>query len=79
MLPTPKDAAKALVGVPVQVNRGKLNALSLVGQAAFKLRNGKPGQAFLLLGMASVAHRHEGLSYLVQGAVAVDDLRRRMT
>ena len=78
MPPSPKDAAKVLVGAPLGVNKGKLNALSLVAQAALKLRNGKPAQAFLLLGMASVAHRHKGLSFLVQGAIAADDVRRKL-
>lgn len=77
MIPTPKDAAKVLVGKPLQV-QGNLNVASLVVQAALALRNGNPERAFLLLGVASVAPRHPVASMLLQGALAADDVRRKL-
>ena len=76
--PTPKDAAKVLLGAPVELQKGGLNALSFLVQAALAMRNGKPKRAFLLLGMASVAHKHKKLSWAFQGALAADDLRRKL-
>ncbi|WP_115863997.1 hypothetical protein [Halorussus litoreus] len=77
MIPTPKDAAKVLVGGPVKLRKNRLNVVTLVAQAAFALRNGKPTRAFLLLGAASIAPRHPALSMLFQGALAADDVRRK--
>ena len=78
MIPTPKDAAKVLVGAPVKLQKNRLNVASLVVQAALALRNGKPTRAFLLLGAASVAPRHPAASWLLQGALAADDVRRKL-
>jgi hypothetical protein len=78
MIPTPKDAAKVLVGKPLNVQRNKLNVASFVLQAALALKNGKPKRAFLLLGAASVAPTHPAASWLVQGAVTADDIRKKL-
>ena len=78
MLPTPKDAAKVLVGKPLRVRTNKLNVASFVLQAALALRNGKPKRAFLLLGAASVAPKHPAASWLLQGALTADDIRRKL-
>ena len=78
MIPTPKDAAKVLVGTPLKLQKNRLNVASLVVQAALALRNGKPTRAFLLLGAASVAPRHPAASWLLQGALAADDVRRKL-
>ncbi|USZ68264.1 hypothetical protein NGM10_00640 [Halorussus salilacus] len=78
MIPTPKDAAKVLAGRPLDVRRDRLNVVSLLAQAAIAFRNGNPQKAFLYLGAASVAPRYPGLSWAVQGAVAANDVRKRL-
>jgi len=78
MIPTPKDAAKVLVGAPLTFQKNRLNVAILLARAALALRNGKPTRAFLLLGAASVAPRHPAVSTLFQGAVAADDVRRKL-
>ncbi|UPW00167.1 hypothetical protein M0R88_16840 [Halorussus gelatinilyticus] len=78
MIPTPKDAAKVLVGKPLNVRKDRLNVASFVVQAALALRNGKPKRAFLLLGAASVAPKHPAASWLVQGAVTANDVRKKL-
>lgn len=78
MIPTPKDAAKVLAGKPLNVRNNRLNVASLVVQAAFALRNGNPKRAFLLLGAASVAPKHPAVSWLLQGAVAANDVRKKL-
>lgn len=78
MIPTPKDAAKVLGGGPLDVRTNGLNVVSLLAQAAFALQNGNPKKAFLYLGAASVAPRHPALSWLVQGALAADDVRKKL-
>jgi hypothetical protein len=78
MLPTPKDAAKVLVGKPLRVRKDTLNVASFVAQAALAFRSGKPKRAFLLLGAASVAPKHPAASWLLQGAIAADDVRKKL-
>lgn len=78
MFPTPKDAAKVLVGGPLRLQKNRLNVASFVLQAALALRNGKPKRAFLLLGAASIAPKHPAASWLVQGAVTADDIRKKL-
>lgn len=78
MIPTAKDAAKVLAGKPLDVRKGKLNVASLVVQGGLALRNGNPKRAFLLLGAASVAPKHPAASWLVQGAVAANDVRKKL-
>ncbi|WP_135826009.1 hypothetical protein [Halorussus ruber] len=78
MIPTPKDAAKVLAGKPLQVQKNKLNVASFVLQAALAFKNGKPKRAFLLLGAASIAPKHPTASWLVQGAVTADDIRKKL-
>ncbi|WP_134670629.1 hypothetical protein [Halorussus marinus] len=79
MFPTPRDAARVLVGGPLRIQRDAVNVAMLVAQATLALRNGKPKRAFVLLGMASVAPRHPALTWLFQGALAVDDVRRKLS
>ena len=78
MIPTPKDAAKVLVGAPLKFQKNRLNVASFVVQAALALRNGNPTRAFLLLGAASIAPRHPAASWLLQGALAADDVRKKL-
>jgi hypothetical protein len=78
MIPTPKDAAKVLAGKPLRVQKNKLNVASFMLQAALALKNGKPKRAFLLLGAASIAPKHPAASWLVQGAVTADDIRKKL-
>ncbi|UPV74173.1 hypothetical protein M0R89_16735 [Halorussus limi] len=78
MIPTPRDAAKVLVGKPLKFQKNRLNVASFVLQAALALRNGKPKRAFLLLGAASVAPKHPAASWLLQGAITADDIRRKL-
>lgn len=78
MIPTPKDAAKVLAGKPLDVRKNKLNVVSLLAQAALELQRGDPKKAFLYLGAASVAPKHPGLSWAVQGALAANDVRKKL-
>ncbi|WP_276301521.1 hypothetical protein [Halorussus lipolyticus] len=78
MIPTPKDAAKVLAGKPIDVRKNKLNVASFLVQAVLALKNGKPKRAFLLLGAASVAPKHPAASWLIQGAVTADDIRKKL-
>jgi hypothetical protein len=78
MIPTPKDAAKVLAGKPLNVRTNRLNVASLVVQGALALRNGDPKRAFLLFGAASVAPKHPAASWLLQGALAADDVRKKL-
>jgi hypothetical protein len=78
MIPTPKDAANVLTGKPLNLQKNRLNVASFVLQAALALRNGKPKRAFLLLGAASIAPKHPAASWLVQGAVTADDIRKKL-
>ena len=78
MIPTPKDAVKVFAGSPLDVRTNKLNVVSLLAQAVLALQNGNPKKAFLYLGAASVAPRHPALSWAVQGAVAADDMRKKL-
>ena len=78
MIPTPKDAANVLAGKPLNLQKNRLNVASFVLQAALALRNGKPKRAFLLLGAASIASKHPAASWLVQGAVTADDIRKKL-
>ena len=67
-----------LVGGPANVRGNQLNVVTLIVQAGLALQKGNPERAFLLLGIASVAPRHPVASTLLQGALAVDDLRRKL-
>lgn len=78
MIPTPKDAAKVFAGKPLDVRTNRLNVVSLLAQAVFALQNGEPKKAFLFLGAASVAPKYPGLSWAVQGALAANDVRKKL-
>ena len=75
-----KTSANVLTSAaPMRVNSfDKLNVLSLLAQAAFALKRGNPKRALVFLGAASIAPRHKGLSYLVQGAVTANDVRKKL-
>ena len=57
----------------------KLNVASLLLQAGNALRKGNTKRAALLVGVATVTPRFRVVSYLVQGALGLDHLRRRLT
>lgn len=57
----------------------KLNIASLLVQAGLALRKGKTKRAALLFGTATLAARHRGLSYAVQGALTANDIRKKLT
>ena len=56
----------------------KLNVASLLVQAGNALRKGNKKQAALLLGAATIAPRYKGASYLIQGGVSLNNLRKRL-
>ncbi|WP_458188325.1 hypothetical protein [Haladaptatus sp. NG-WS-4] len=56
----------------------KLNVLSLLAQAGYAFRKGNPKRGAILLGAATIAPKNRKLSYLVQGALTVDSLRKRL-
>lgn len=56
----------------------RLNVLSLLAQAGYALKRGRKRRAALLLGTATLASRHEGLSYAVQATLTANDLRRKL-
>lgn len=56
----------------------KLNVASLLVQAGNALRKGNKKQAALLFGAAAIAPRYRAASYLVQGGVTLNNLRKRL-
>lgn len=57
----------------------KLNVASLLLQAGNALRRGNTRQAALLLGAATIAPRYRVASYLIQGGVGLNNLRKKLT
>ena len=57
----------------------KLNVASLLVQAGNALRKGNTKQAALLFGAATIAPRYRVASYLIQGGVGLNNLRKRLT
>ncbi|WP_433624477.1 hypothetical protein [Halomicrococcus sp. NG-SE-24] len=80
LLGVAKAGARMLLSTsPVRIKSfDRLNVVSLVVQAAYALKKGNPTRALILLGAASVAPRHKGLSYAVQGALTLNDVRKKL-
>ena len=57
----------------------RLNVASLVAQAGYAFKRGNSKRALLLLGAASVAPKYRVASYVVQGALTLDAVRKRFT
>lgn len=56
-----------------------LNILSLLAQAGYAMKKGNTERALLLFGTALVASRYKRFSYAVQGALTMNDLRKKIT
>ena len=56
----------------------KLNVASLLVQAGNALRKGNKKQAALLFGAATIAPRYRVASYLIQGGVGLNNLRKKL-
>lgn len=56
-----------------------VNIASILVQAGIALRRGNKKRAALLLGTAMIASRHSGLSYVIQGALTANDIRKKFT
>ncbi|WP_227354276.1 hypothetical protein [Haladaptatus salinisoli] len=56
----------------------KLNVLSLLAQAGYAFQKGNAKRGAILLGAATIAPKNRKLSYLVQGALTLDSLRKRL-
>ena len=52
----------------------RLNVLSLLARAGYQLKQGNTERAVLLFGAAALAPHSRGLSYAIQGGLAVNDL-----
>jgi hypothetical protein len=57
----------------------RLNVLSLLAQAGYQLKQGNTERAMLLFGAAALAPHSRGLSYAIQGGLAVNDLLSKVT
>jgi len=82
ILSTLSRVAAAIVPSIASLRNGsldKLNVASLVAQAGYAFKRGNSKRALLLLGAASIAPKFRGASYLVQGALTLDSIRRRLT
>ncbi|WP_245799959.1 hypothetical protein [Haladaptatus litoreus] len=55
----------------------KLNVISLLVQAGNAFRKGEPMKGAILIGAATIAPKNRKLSYLVQGVVTADNIRKR--
>ncbi len=56
-----------------------VNIASILVQAGFALRRGNKKRAALLLGTAIIASRYSGLSYVLQGVLTANDIRKKFT
>jgi len=56
----------------------QLNVISLLAQAGHAYHNGNEQRAALLFGAALIAPKYAGASYLIQGALTVNDLRQKL-
>ncbi|MGA9402821.1 hypothetical protein [Haladaptatus sp.] len=57
----------------------KLNILSLLAQAGYAFQKGNAKRGALLLGAATIAPKSKEASYLVQGVVTLDSIRKRLS
>ena len=56
----------------------QLNVISLLAQAGHAYHNGNEQRAALLFGAAVIAPKYAGASYLIQGALTVNNLRQKL-
>lgn len=56
----------------------QLNVISLLAQAGHAYHNGNEQRAALLFGAAVIAPKYAGASYVIQGALTVNDLRQKL-
>ena len=56
----------------------QLNTVSLLVQSGHAIQNGDEQRAALLFGVAVIAPKYSGASYLIQGALTANDLRRKL-
>ncbi|MFW6321360.1 MAG: hypothetical protein ACOC0Z_05870 [Halohasta sp.] len=56
----------------------QLNVVSLLAQAGRAQRNGDTERAALLFGAALIAPKYSTASYLIQGALTANDLRKKV-
>ena len=56
----------------------QVNVVSLLAQAGYAYQHGNEQRAALLVGAALLAPKYAGVSYLVQGALTVNDLRKTL-
>ncbi len=56
----------------------KLNILSLLAQAGYAFQKGNAKRGALLLGAATIAPKNKEASYLMQGVLTLDSIRKRL-
>jgi len=56
----------------------QVNVVSLLAQAGYAYQNGNEQRAALLVGAALIAPKYTAASYLVQGALTANDLRKTL-
>ncbi len=71
-------SSAAPTGAKKQNSFDKLNVLSLLAQAGYAFKKGNAKRGAILLGAATIAPKNRKLSYLVQGALTVDSIRKRL-
>jgi hypothetical protein len=57
----------------------KLNILSLLAQAGYAFQKGNAKRGALLLGAATIAPKNKEASYLIQGVLTLDSVRKRLS
>jgi hypothetical protein len=76
--PSEEQPLKALQGKGSS-SFDKLNILSLLAQAGYAFQKGNAKRGALLLGAATIAPKSKEVSYLVQGVVTLDSIRKRLS
>ncbi len=77
--PGENSPLKMLNGLENRDSFDKLNILSLLAQAVYAFQKGNAKRGALLLGAATIAPKSREASYLVQGVVTLDSVRRRLS
>ncbi len=72
--PAPKSVSTLLDDDPLN----QFNVLSLLAQASYAFHNGNEERAALLIGAALLAPKYKGASYLIQGALTLNDVRKKL-
>lgn len=73
------DASDSLGEIVRNDKMTRLNVVSLLAQGGYAMKKGNTERGLLLIGTALVAARYKRFSYAIQGALTVNDLRKKIT